>query len=88
MNRSNSCAAWLRVNVRPVTSSGRRDCASAAETVFAMSRDRSGNRTGSRDDKRLDVGARPGTVSFGEDGRERVYLAVMDSGRVYRFDPK
>jgi hypothetical protein len=46
------------------------------------------HRKGSRDDQRLDVGARPGTVSFGVDGRERVYLAVMDSGRVYRFDPK
>jgi glucose/arabinose dehydrogenase len=45
-------------------------------------------RGGARDDKALDVGRKPGTVSFGVDGRKRVYLAEVDSGRVYRFDPK
>jgi Glucose / Sorbosone dehydrogenase len=43
---------------------------------------------GSRDDKRLDVAAKPGTVSFGVDDRERVYVAVITTGKVYRLDPK
>jgi glucose/arabinose dehydrogenase len=45
-------------------------------------------RGGARNDKGLGIERKPGTVSFGVDGRKRVYLVVMDSGRVYRFDPK
>jgi hypothetical protein len=45
-------------------------------------------RRGGGDDSRVDVPAQPGIVSFGEDGRERLYTVVLDSGIVRRFVPR
>jgi hypothetical protein len=43
---------------------------------------------GARDDRRLNVPNANGIVSFGEDARERVYVVALDSGAVYRLDPR
>ena len=40
-----------------------------------------------RGDRRLSVPRKRGMVSFGEDARGRIYVAVLDSGAVYRLDP-
>ncbi len=40
---------------------------------------------GARGDRSLGVGTHPGVVSFGTDARKRLYVVMLESGRVMRL---